>query len=53
MKLGYWKDITVIVEDELNKLHKLDNKRAYEAGTGLYHFSCGTLVWFAVMFKYS
>jgi hypothetical protein len=42
--LDYWKEITVIVEDELRKLHKLENQSVYKAGTVLLHFSCGTLV---------
>jgi hypothetical protein len=31
--LDYWNDITVIVEDELHKLRKLEKQSAYEAGT--------------------
>lgn len=30
--LDYWNDITVIVEDELYKLRKLEKKSDYEAG---------------------
>ena len=30
--LDYWNDITVIVEDELHKLRKLEKQSAYEAG---------------------
>ena len=31
--LDYWNDITVIVEDELHKLRKLEKQTEYEAGT--------------------
>lgn len=30
--LDYWNDITVIVEDELYKLRKMEKKSEYEAG---------------------
>ncbi|PNF41374.1 Cactin [Cryptotermes secundus] len=32
--LDYWNDITVIVEDELHKLRKLEKQSAYEAAVG-------------------
>jgi hypothetical protein len=45
---AYWEDITIVVEEELRTLHKLEF-----AGTGLHHFSCGTLVCvFALVIKY-
>lgn len=34
--LDYWNDITVIVEDELHKLRKLEKQTEYEAGTANY-----------------
>lgn len=32
--LSYWNDITIIVEEELQKLHRLENPSAYEAAVG-------------------
>lgn len=36
--LDYWHDITVIVEDELHKLRKMQKQTEYDAG--LYRFCC-------------
>jgi hypothetical protein len=43
--LDYWSDITVIVEDELHKLRKLEKQSAYEAGTAFHHSSYGTMAY--------
>jgi hypothetical protein len=38
--LDYWSDITIIVEDELHKLRKLEKQSEYEAG----EYDCTTLL---------
>lgn len=37
--MDYWNDITEIVEDELNKLRKMEKQTEYEAGKTIIHNS--------------